>query len=44
MEITDTDSVKKGTSFISYSEPKDLLIKEDRDELLESIARLNNIC
>ncbi|XP_076094666.1 uncharacterized protein LOC143065155 isoform X3 [Mytilus galloprovincialis] len=44
MEITDTDSVKKGTSFISYSEPKDLLIKKDRDELVESIARLNNIC
>ncbi|XP_063421877.1 uncharacterized protein LOC134706670 [Mytilus trossulus] len=44
MEITDIDSIQKGTSFISYSEPKDLLIKEDRDELLESIARLNNIC
>lgn len=44
MEITDTDSVKKGTSFISYSEPKDFLIKKDRDELLEHNARLNSIC
>ncbi|XP_063445286.1 uncharacterized protein LOC134725413 [Mytilus trossulus] len=42
VDILNEKDVGRKTSFISYSEPKDLLIQKERDELLEAFWRLNN--
>ncbi|VDI82084.1 Hypothetical predicted protein [Mytilus galloprovincialis] len=42
VDILNEKDVGRKTSYISYSEPKDMLIKKDRDELLEAFWRLNN--
>ncbi|XP_052068861.1 uncharacterized protein LOC127708085 [Mytilus californianus] len=41
VDILNEKDVRSKRSCISYSEPKDLLIKKDRDELLEAFWRLN---
>ncbi|CAC5402440.1 unnamed protein product [Mytilus coruscus] len=41
VDILNEKDVGRKRSCISYSEPKDLLIKKDRDELLEAFWRLN---
>lgn len=40
LEIKRSAVVENGSSLLYYSEPKDLLLKEDRDLLIESFARL----
>lgn len=44
MTMSKLDTIKTSSkATIYYSEPKDLLKKEDRDILVESFVRLNNI-